>query len=162
MSSAPPDEHLTFGPTDEVGFFLAELRGSGQGWIADEVELTIRSGRTAPKEVTKAGGGSGQSRKTESGTSPYGAEEQLCIILRTIRNYFVEPPKLWAEVKRELPRLTNTTDLTISVVPPESEQPILLFPEDLTADQSTLNNLLRKAWPYGAASYDLDEERGSQ
>lgn len=161
MSSPPPDEHITFGPTDEVNFFLKALRASELGWIADEVELTIRAGKTAPKEIMEVGI-RGRRRTTESATSPYDADEQLCILIRTLRNYFVEPPKLWAEVQLQLPRSANTPNLTLSVVPPESEQPVSLFPESLTPDQSTLSGLLREAWPYGPDSYDRNEDGGVQ
>jgi hypothetical protein len=159
LSSPPPDEHISFSPTDEVKFFLEALRASQLGWIADEVELTVRAGKTAPKEIIEVST-RGRRRTTESGTSPYNAEEQLCILIRTIRNYFVEPPKLWAEVQSQLPRLAKSPNLTLSIVPSESEQPVPLFPENLAGDQSTLNALLREAWPYGVDSYDRDEEGG--
>lgn len=161
MSSPPPDEHITFGPTDEVNFFLKTLADSELGWIADEVELAIRAGKTASKEIMEVGI-RGRRRTTESATSPYDPEEQLCILIRTLRNYFVEPPKLWAEVQLKLPRSANRPNLSLSVVPPESEQPIPLFPENLAGDQSALNALLRQAWPYGVDSYDRDEEGGVQ
>lgn len=158
MSSPPPDDHITFRPTDEVNFFLKILRESELGWIADEVELNIREGKTAPKEIMEMGA-RGRRRTTESATSPYDAEEQLAILIRTIRNYFVEPSKLWAEVQSQLPRLTNSPNLTLSVVRPESEQPEPLFPDHLAGDQSTLDALLAQAWPYGVDTYNPDEKR---
>jgi hypothetical protein len=158
LSSLPPDDDITFRPTDEVNFFLRVLRDSELGWIADEVELNIREGKTAPKEIMEMGA-RGRRRTTESATSPYDPEEQLGILIHTIRHYFVEPPKLWAEVQLQLPRLANSPNLTLSVVRPDSEQPETLFPDNLPGDQSTLDALLAQAWPYGVESYEHDEER---
>jgi len=158
LSSPPPDDHITFRPTDEVNFFLKVLRDSGLGWIADEVELNIREGKTGPKEIMEMGA-RGSRRTTESATSPYDANQQLGILIRTIRHYFVEPAKLWAEVQSQLPRLANSPNLTLSVVRPESEQPEPLLSDNLSGDQSTLDTLLAQAWPYGVESYARDEER---
>lgn len=161
MSSPPPDEQISFGPTDEVNFFLNTLRNSQLGWIADEIELTIRGGKTASKEIIESGSRGGR-RTTESATVPYDPKEQLCILVRTIRNYFVEPPRLLEAIHLLLPKLAGSPTLTLSVVPPESDQPLPLFPVDLARDQLIMNSLLREAWPFGNQAYHLDEERQVQ
>ena len=156
MSSLPPEEQR-FGPTDDVNSQLEVLRSSGYVWIAEEIELIIRGGRPTAKEITEPGA-RGQRRKVESATAPYDPDEQLCIVLRTIRNYFVEPQKFWVELTTQLQRVTGDNNLKITVAPPEGEQSVLSLIDTFSHEQSALNDLLRKAWPHGPESYDRDVE----
>ena len=160
MSSLPPDppldsfeERFAFEPTEEVAEFLVVLRESNLVWIAEEIEVNILEGKAASKRVIEPGSPA-RKGKFELATIPYTEAEQLCILLRTIRNYLVEPPKLWSNIQAELPRLIKQVDLRIMIMPPESHAQLELFSQ--YDEQSNLNELLREAWPYGPDAYDSD------
>jgi hypothetical protein len=151
LSAQPPEENVSFRPVAEVAVILASLREIDLSWIADEIENVIRRGKFHPAPRSE-----GTVRRGETiPITPYDEYEQLRITIRTLRNYFVEVPDLWIGTKI-LRELLGDSQVTVSIMPPDSDEPVLSPASRPDLARFDLNQLLRQAWPDGPDAYDRD------
>jgi hypothetical protein len=143
----------SFEPTEDVGVLLASLRQAGLAWIADEIEEVIRNGFSVVKQSQSA-----QDKNNGHRVMPFDADEQLRITLRAIQRYTVELHKIWHWTQDDLRETLENPNLQVSIAYLGSQESIHLFNQDFETHLAKLDELLRRAWPGSAESYDFVEE----
>lgn len=133
----------TFRPNDEVSPILQTLREAELGWIAEEIELSIRRGKL--KEITYSEQGTRRTRKTGYKTVPYDDHEQLELTLKTLKNYFIVLYDISAIVEEELPELLGDSRLNIQINDPDTDEPLQTFMTGYTEQRLRLEILIREA-----------------
>lgn len=142
----------SFEPTEEVVALLASLRHAGMAWIADEIESTIRNGYSVVRKPQTT-----RDKNNEHSVMPFNANEQLRITLRVIQRYTVELHKIWHWTQADLRETLENPSLQVSIAYLGGQESIHLFDRDFEMHLTRLDDLLRKAWPGGAESYDFVE-----
>lgn len=140
----------SFEPTEDVVVLLTSLRQAELAWIAEEIENTIRNGHSV---IRKSQGT--QSKSNGHNIVPFDADEQLRITLRAIQRYMVEIHKIWYWTQDDLRETLENPQLQISIAYLGSQEPIHVFDQSIEMHLARLDELLRRAWPNGAESYDI-------
>ncbi len=138
-----------FQPTEDVIFILSSLRLAELSWIAEEIETGIRNGHL----VARVHRGEDQD---EHILVPFDADEQLRIALRTIQRYTIEMHKAWLWTKEKLRETLEDPNLQIAITYLGSDESLPLFHHDFESHLAHLDELLRRAWPNGTETYDLE------
>jgi len=130
---------------DDVRQILLTLRDVRLDWMADEVEMTIRAGKTVLKDVEP---GVARQLKNPTVTMPFSADEELAICLRTIRAYFVDLPAVWSKTETLLKGIFEGNAINhleeIKIVDAEERQ-MMPFDQSYSPECLRLETLLQKA-----------------
>jgi hypothetical protein len=129
----------------EVKVILETLRDLRLDWIADEIEETVRAGKTVEKEYVELGG---RSKKRASATAPYeeAEEEQICLI--TLATYFIDLSELWEKTKSSFSELLQANGRSGSPsleIVNEEGQAIVPFESQYFQQRDHLSELLTRA-----------------
>lgn len=129
----------------EVKAILETLRDLRLDWIADEIEETVRVGKTVEKEYIETGR---RGKKKASATAPYEEKEEEQICLKTLLAYFVDLSQLWEKSKSSFSELfpanRRSESLSLKLVNEEGE-PIAPFNSKYFQQRDHLNELLTRA-----------------
>lgn len=130
---------------NEVKAILETLRDLRLDWMADEIEETVRAGKTVEKEYVELGG---RIKKRASATAPYEETEEELICLKTLEAYFVDLSELWEKTKSSFPELsranTRSGSLALEIMNEEG-QPIVPFESQFFQQRDYLRELLTRA-----------------
>lgn len=128
----------------EVKAILETLRDLRLDWIADEIEETVRAGKTVEKYVEFGK----KYKKRASASAPYEEAEEEEICLKTLAAYFVDLSELWEKTKSsfsELPQANRPSGpLSLEIVNEEG-QPFVPFESQFFQQRNRLKELLNRA-----------------
>lgn len=130
---------------NEVKAILETLRDLRLDWIADEIEETVRAGKTFEKEYVESGR---RVKKRALATAPYDEREEEQICLNTLLAYFVDLTELWEKTKSSFselfPRNKGLGPLSLEIVNEEG-QSIVPFEPPYFQQIDRLREILKKA-----------------
>ncbi len=146
-------EYSRYQPTEDVEFLLDALRGAYLAWIAEEIEETIREGKSGGKQEPSFKG----MYPLEEVPVPFDRDEQRRIALRTIQRYVLELSDIWEWTQAELRDALNDQKLEVSLAFADTaEGEVILFSPDSSKEHLlSLDDLLRRLWPEGPEPYDI-------
>lgn len=131
--------------SSDVKAIVSTLRDLRLGWIADEIEEVIRSGKISSNDYVEP---NSRSQRQPLETALYDEQEEQAICLRTLEAYFVYLGELWDETNRLFSKVTGTDadgkTVTFKIVDEEGE-PIEPFQPDYMVHKKRIKDVLSRA-----------------